>query len=188
MWQNHNVNVNAPEPAIDRTADLPAPKAEPVALKSDEQSLSSGNKMSPVQSPLVLSDSVSPVSPKVKKLVGRILRINSTDAPHLAYAYAEMERAWRSRISIRMAPSGNTGRGCNPGEAAYTLDGDPDIYICALILNEGSDNATAQALIHETAHIIGFANECDATSLAMSALRTAGIEPYRNGYADSCGL
>ena len=30
MWENHNVNVNAPKPAIDRTWDLPTPKAEEV--------------------------------------------------------------------------------------------------------------------------------------------------------------
>ena len=39
MWQNHNVNVNAPGPAANPAADLPAPIAEPVAVKNDERSI-----------------------------------------------------------------------------------------------------------------------------------------------------
>jgi|GEM_PF-3792884 len=116
----------------------------------------------------------------------RILRTAQSrgGTPRLAGVASALGRA-----RIRFMP--NTYKTCRP-EARNTgfvkSTKGTTIYVC-----QGSENepigAKAQFLIHESSHLAGMKNECDATRMEIEAMTLgAGAPADRNGYADRCGL
>lgn len=79
---------------------------------------------------------------------------------------------------------------CQPNTLAYVemyIDNNT-INLCYLSLI-GTTEKLAQTLIHESAHLIGHEDECDASRIELLVFRLAN-KPlvYRNNYLESCGL
>ncbi|MFA6434341.1 MAG: hypothetical protein WCW52_06565 [Elusimicrobiales bacterium] len=187
-----NVTERHPAPPA-RAVELPAaksPESRTFAAQGELPDLGSGifipgEDIRPgpdPQEPLTFTDPGSPLSPDMKILVGDILSLNAIHAD-LARVYMEMKKSWEHGITVR-----NDTHGCKKNELAYMYTNGHTIYLCPELINADNRNVTAQVLIHETAHIIGYLNECDATELAMTAMENAGVTPWRDGYADKCGL
>ena len=85
-------------------------------------------------------------------------------------------------------PSGDqTFRGCKEKTLAYAYIGGPKrIYLCRLSY-EFNEKGLAQILVHESAHLQGYKDECDATFIEVGAVRWAGEDlAFKNAYWDSC--
>lgn len=63
-----------------------------------------------------------------------------------------------------------------------------NIFLCAHSFSM-STKALGQTLIHESSHLVGYMNECDATRIEVNAMIGSGdgLE-YRNIYMDKCGI
>jgi hypothetical protein len=52
-----------------------------------------------------------------------------------------------------------------------------------------NESRLSQVLIHETAHVVGIHDECNATKVEVAVMRAAnGRLPFRNGYMKKCGI
>ena len=83
-------------------------------------------------------------------------------------------------------------RACEGGMLAFVYfhgnSPEHNIYLCSLVLNRGV-TVVAQTLAHESGHVNGFRNECDATRIEVTAMRFSGRDlAFRNGYMSSCGI
>ena len=90
---------------------------------------------------------------------------------------------------LNVPPDGSDFQNCDAGKLAYTAPTISNgIYICNLLQSQGS-LYIAQVLIHESAHLAGYPNECDATTIEMAAMNASGVGlVMRNAYMDGCGL
>jgi hypothetical protein len=80
---------------------------------------------------------------------------------------------------------------CNGATLAYTYVNTSVVYICRRVIDQTQWqlNELAQIMIHEAAHTIGYANECDASVIEVSAMRYASVGlRFRNGYLEKCGI
>lgn len=109
--------------------------------------------------------------------------------------FKEAKRAL-SRSTIHFPLEGSDFNYCidNPRTLAFVYVGEPNIYLCANLLDNtarlgGTMNAMAQTLIHESVHVMGYSNECTATSVEIQAMRLAvGKLAYENCYMERCGF
>ena len=94
------------------------------------------------------------------------------------------------RTALAMAPNGRNFSQCRPNVLSFMAHGSPYriIYVCQHLIAQPSI-VISQTLIHETAHLIGYTNDCDATRLEIEAMVKSG-EPqyYENLYVERCGL
>lgn len=61
------------------------------------------------------------------------------------------------------------------------------IFICPRLTLEKSD-LIVQVIIHETAHLIGYHDECQATIFEFGAFALADLSLAHDSYAKQCGL
>lgn len=62
------------------------------------------------------------------------------------------------------------------------------IYLCGYALDNLRSQGLAQVLVHESAHLAGLRNECDATLIEITAMLFGrGSLVFRNGYVEKCG-
>ena len=94
-------------------------------------------------------------------------------------------------VTIKLPPSGYDFASCSENTMDYTPTYGRTIYICRQIVDgaEYQVEELAQILIHELAHTVGYSNECDASSIEVSAMRLSdtGLK-FRNGYLKRCGI
>jgi len=93
------------------------------------------------------------------------------------------------RAEFLEASPGKTWRGCAENEVvlAYVQRGDKKVYMCPLAMSKESD-FISQVLLHEATHVSGNYDECSTSEVEFSLRALAGRRPFKNGYADRCGL
>lgn len=126
---------------------------------------------------------------KPQATASNILRVAAVKGPEsLQLAYRKMATLL-DKTAILVAPEGTEFTRCTENTLAYVMPAiSRSIHLCRLALAQ-SEKAIAQTLIHEVAHLIGYMNECDATILEVTAMRTSGRGlAYENGYMAQCGL
>ena len=77
---------------------------------------------------------------------------------------------------------------CSSQTLAYTYVHANDIYVCRRVIDDSNIQIPhlAQILVHELAHTVGFADECQATYFEVNAMRlTIGLQ-FKNGYFERC--
>lgn len=86
-------------------------------------------------------------------------------------------------------PDGSPCRSTTGDLFAFVLNPntDTEIYICPAMASK-DENYVAQALIHESIHLIGILDECQTTAMEIEILKNAGQIPEPNGYFASCGF
>ena len=86
--------------------------------------------------------------------------------------------------------SGQDFRACSANTLAFVIRGINKIHLCARVARGSvSENYMAQVLIHESAHLAQYLNECDATRVEVNAMRTSGAGlAFRNGYMTQCRI
>lgn len=143
----------------------------------------------PLRNPSAFESNKTAFTDEVNDMVTEILEDNAQKKPY-AKAYEKMSSAWNKGIMIRSQKRGYDFTYCinHPNVIAFAIAGERNIYMCRLLIEEMDSQDTAQTLIHETAHVVGYTNECDVTKLELTAMEKSGLTPYRNGYADRCGL
>ncbi|MBI3552584.1 MAG: hypothetical protein HY077_08690 [Elusimicrobia bacterium] len=81
---------------------------------------------------------------------------------------------------------------CTTGTVGFVYMGTSDIYLCNDTVygpDSSNQNFVAQVLAHESAHVEGYDNECDASAVEMQAMNASGAGlAFRNWYMDQCGL
>lgn len=87
---------------------------------------------------------------------------------------------------------GQDFKGCDEGTLAFVIPSKSNrMFICAYVLNTEFSEAKpfAQIMSHETAHLIGYHNECDATLIELLVMFGSGEgTAFRNGYVSKCGF
>lgn len=97
------------------------------------------------------------------------------------------------KADIKWPKNGYDFKGCDENTLAFVIlkGGKPlqTIYLCAnAIENYSAGKSMAQILIHETAHLAGFSDECDATTIEVGAMLFSGEGlAFRNAYMEKCG-
>lgn len=90
------------------------------------------------------------------------------------------------RTNYRVSPTASEQGHCtNSNYGAYVLKFGGDVYFCNRIFSGDHRDKLPDTLIHETAHVIGFRDECDATRIANAALSFSG-QRSNNSYVDRC--
>jgi len=77
------------------------------------------------------------------------------------------------------------------GDGQPTLNGSLPEIIFQPTKNAALDRALdkpAQVLVHEMDHVVGYADECDATRLEVAAMKARGKDYFENGYVAGCGI
>ncbi len=97
-----------------------------------------------------------------------------------------------ARVNFDTPPTGKDLRECKQNKAvlAFVMLQSPNtIHLCARSLRTTSAKKLAQVLIHETSHVVGVHDECQATQVEITAMRAskAGLA-FKNGYMQRCGL
>ena len=94
------------------------------------------------------------------------------------------------RSQIAWPKAGFDFNACDEGVLAFVIRGDRTIHLCsALAYGFGSADYFAQVFVHESSHINGYFNECDATRIEVNAMRLAGHDlAFKNGYMERCGI
>ena len=86
-----------------------------------------------------------------------------------------------SSAAIVEGEQGNDG--CDGNTEAYTYDGSDTIYVC----HTSSVGYNIRTLLHETAHIIGYGDECDADYYSgMAEIDSGEGLTGEGGYDDQC--
>jgi hypothetical protein len=181
--------AQSPCPAQGRLAALPDLGSEVYIPRENLALYPEEIEEIPLINPSVFTGTKSPFTNRISEIVAEILAINTRSDPYAA-VYNAMYNAWQRGILIKANKQGFDFEKCvqKPDVLAFTYVGTEKIYMCRLLVERMNTQDTAQTLIHETAHVIGYDNECGVTKLEMTAMRKAGMKPYRNGYADKCGL
>lgn len=108
-------------------------------------------------------------------------------SPNLRQVYQNLIRQVGT-VEIIIPKDGTDHEPCiNTERLAYRLKKRPEVFICRQTLSE-SDLYIAQVLIHESAHIEGYDDECVATSFEITALFAAGYVPLNHSYMRACGF
>jgi len=80
----------------------------------------------------------------------------------------------------------------NPRWLAYNYPPGHKVFLCRRVFQETDWFGLpelSQTLLHETAHSMGYRNECHATRIERNIMRVAGLKPaYDNAYVDPCAL
>jgi hypothetical protein len=127
-------------------------------------------------------------TPSVRARVANILSRNAASGEYRG-VYSRMYQRWMRGMPVRVASGRRDFKECDGSTLAYTYTGgESPIYLCRLEIRGYSEIYTAQSLIHEVAHVVGYDSECDATRLERTALEKLGMVPYTNGYVEKCGL
>lgn len=95
-----------------------------------------------------------------------------------------------SRAKIFYVSSAENFPDCGPGGLAfvYPRRRNPEIYLCEFYKTL-RPSQKAQTLIHESAHLAGIIDECDATQVEVEAMRASGEGlGYRNRYVRRCQI
>ena len=72
---------------------------------------------------------------------------------------------------------------------AFVITYDPSqIHFCRRALQPFGQKKLAQILIHETSHVIGVTDECEATRIEVAAMRATRGLAFKNGYWDRCRI
>ncbi|MBI5631562.1 MAG: hypothetical protein HY921_11845 [Elusimicrobia bacterium] len=124
---------------------------------------------------------------------GRILRAAASSS-RASYSSAQIFNNVYSSLYSTLISWPNPGyefRGCKEGTLAFVLSGTNMIYLCSRSVygSYSGSHSLAQILIHESAHLTGYWNECDATVVEVAAMRFSGEGlAFQNGYMRQCGL
>jgi hypothetical protein len=131
----------------------------------------------------------SGLTASVRNEIRNILARNASQGSY-QNNYIRMYNAWSRGIGVSVAPRGRDFTYCvkHPDTLAYTYVGTYQIFLCKLEVEGYPESHTVQTLIHETAHVAGYENECMATRLERTALRKVGKTPFTNAYVAQCGL
>jgi len=139
-----------------------------------------------------------------------IPRKNFKKTRHMANYGAVVQRCWNAAVSylrqaseyteisntadavydarVNFPHEGYDYNKCGGSTLAYAYPGG-NIYLCAVLLDNGDPDAIIQTIIHEGAHVAGYRNECTATKIEVVTMRTAGGGlAYRNDYMNPCGI
>lgn len=121
---------------------------------------------------------------------------------HLAVSREVRRQKWGSLMlnvqssfqtaQIVIPSEGTDFKSCieNQGTLAFVMLGEPVIYVCRGALTGDYDRlGMGQILAHEAAHVYGIADECEATSVEITAMRESryGLQ-FKNGYYEKCGF
>ena len=73
---------------------------------------------------------------------------------------------------------------------AFVMTSEPHtIHLCQRALAKGQKKSLAQILIHETSHVAGVYDECQATRIEVAAMRDSRVGlAFHNGYMGRCGI
>lgn len=118
-----------------------------------------------------------------------ILTLNAQSDPY-ADVYRAMLARYSDGVTVTVPTQGNDFNYCleHPGTLAFTPIGQSHIYMCARSLTDLDDGQAAQAVVHEMAHVLGYADECEATKFEITAMRKAGRSYFISWYVKKCGL
>jgi hypothetical protein len=115
---------------------------------------------------------------------------HKTKDPQSRELFSAMETAL-GRAKIDVPPPGRDLRACTQDPATLAFVNSLDrgiIHVCARAAS-ASESRLGQVLIHETAHVVGINDECDATRVEVAVQRSSsGRLPFRNGYMERCGI
>lgn len=104
--------------------------------------------------------------------------------------FHKMQQSLKS-AKINVPPAGHDLKTCVQESsvlAFVNLLSPNTIHICARAA--GADTRhLSQVLVHETAHVVGVHDECDATRIEVAVVRASHARlPFRNGYMQRCGI
>jgi hypothetical protein len=119
----------------------------------------------------------------------QILRVAAARVPSgLQMTFLKMANIL-DNATILIAPEGTEFTRCGESTLAYVVPAlSRSIHLCRLGTTRPATEI-AQTLIHEAAHLVGYMNECDASTFEAAAMIQSGLGlSYRNGYMDRCGL
>lgn len=150
-----------------------------------------------------LVPAISQTSPRINQTVGEWLNSGRAQAKNVLAQAAEALRGKSvrtimvniynklGRVTLHVPPAGYNFKGCSTGTLAFTFVNGNDIYICRAVVDDsffGVDEL-AQILVHEGAHDVGYANECDATIIEVAAMRLSNVGlRFKNGYWERCNI
>ncbi len=110
--------------------------------------------------------------------------------PETRGLFGAMETAL-GRAKIDVPPHGRELKACvqDPRTLAFVNMLDPGvIHVCGRA-SGADEKRLGQVLIHETAHVVGIEDECNATRVEVAVERGTGHRlPFRNGYMEKCGI
>ena len=94
------------------------------------------------------------------------------------------------RTTVTWPSRGQNFKACGANVLAFVIRGVNKIHLCAQVAHGNpSVNYMAQILIHESAHLALYWDECDATRVEVNAMRSSGAGlAFRNGYMTRCGI
>ena len=121
-----------------------------------------------------------------KAAVMKILKKNASEGGKDKNLFQKMLNAWEKGVTVTK-PKGGQSTHCQKGALAFTIVGQPKIFMCNSALAK-SEKDKEQILVHETVHVVGQSNECLATRIEQKAMKSVGKTPFQNGYAAQCGL
>jgi hypothetical protein len=92
---------------------------------------------------------------------------------------------------VNWSKPGYDFKGCTDNVLAFVLPlrMEQVIYLCSVLAYSNNVKAIAQTLIHESAHLSGFRNECAASVIEVLAMLSSGEGlAYENSYLDDCKI
>jgi hypothetical protein len=94
-----------------------------------------------------------------------------------------------AKAPLMAATAGHEFKTCTSDTVAFTEPrSSRAIFICEALRTQ-EPLVIAQTLIHESAHLAGYATECQATTMEAAAMTLSGVGlAVRNEYMDQCGL
>lgn len=116
-------------------------------------------------------------------------RLILSQASQIDYFYSRILNALNHSQILYPQP-GYDFQGCKNDILAFVLTHQRyRIYVCAASFVRFPTYWMGQVFIHESAHVAGYGDECDATRIEVGAMRASGRDIFfRNGYMDRCGI
>lgn len=171
--------------------------AESINNHTEENTPSSGDDAQLNQNDQQKKENIKPLSydEKIKRLydaysIADSLLLKASQMSSLGYFkenYINMRKAL-SEATLRYPDEYSDFEKCTFGAQAFTPRNTKSIGICQLLL-ASEVQLIAQTLIHESAHLVGHFDECEATELELAAIKESSFKvPYDNDYVEPCGL
>jgi hypothetical protein len=127
-----------------------------------------------------------------------ILELAASGVENFYHSEASRDKMWaligklevvanRSRRQSAIADANTPWRTCDQANVLAFAAPTKWVYVCPRGLQPAVN--LVQTLVHETAHVFGLKNECDATKIEVGMYRLANTPlAYTNGYMTDCNL
>ncbi len=127
-----------------------------------------------------------------RQLAEKILEVavENTKDPQTKTLFRMVEAALKA-AKINAPARGKDLKGCQEDLsilAFVKVKSPKTIHLCSRAVKTNKKQL-AQVLIHESAHVIGIHDECEATRVEVAAMRLSGATlAFENGYMEHCNL